>query len=73
MVGFGSGIYWTKVDSQIYQAASLLSKNCKTFIFITSGMGSAFMLWLYRYNVEKRVKKLGINLIDYWDCRLSNK
>ena len=67
LVGFGSGIYWTKVDPQIYQAVSLLPKNCKTFIFITSGMGSAFMLWLYKYNVERSVNKLGVDLVGYWD------
>ena len=37
VVGFGSGIYWTRIDSQIYQATSLLPKDCNTFIFIFAG------------------------------------
>ncbi len=69
LVGLGSGIYWTKIDPRIYKAASLLPKDCNTFIFITTGMGSAFMLWLYKYRIEKSIKKLGVNLIGYWDCR----
>lgn len=69
LVGFGSGIYWTKVDRKIYEAMSLLPHDCNTFVFITSGMGFPFMLRLYWYFIEGKSERLGMRLVGKWDCR----
>ena len=69
LVGFGSGIYYTKVDAKIYHAASLLPPGCNAFMFITSGMGSPFMLRLYWFLIGKAFKRSGIKLAGTWDCR----
>jgi len=68
-IGFGSGIYWTRVDRKIYRAATLLPGKCQVFMFITSGLGSAFMLRLYWYFIEKRFGRLGVRLTGRWDGR----
>jgi len=69
LVGFGSGIYWTRIDRKIYESASFLPKGCNAFMFITSGMGFPFMLRLYWYFIENNFDRLGASLIGKWDCR----
>ena len=69
LIGFGSGIYWTKIDHKIYEIASFVPKKCKVFIFITSGLGFSCMLRLYWYYIKKNFSNLDVNLIGKWDCR----
>ena len=69
LVGFGSGIYWTRIDRKIYKSASFLPKKCNVFMFITSGMGSSFMLRLFWYFIKKNFDRLGFKLVGNWDCR----
>jgi len=69
LVGFGSGVYYARVDKKIYELASLIPEKCNVFMFITSGMGSPLMLWLYRYFIKNKFDRLGINLAGLWDCR----
>jgi flavodoxin len=69
LVGFGSGIYWTRIDQRIYELAAFLPKCCKPFMFITSGMGFAFMLRLYWYFIKNNFDGLGVSLVGKWDCR----
>ncbi|CAB1063547.1 hypothetical protein D1BOALGB6SA_8330 [Olavius sp. associated proteobacterium Delta 1] len=69
LVGFGSGIYWTMVDRKIYESASFLPPECKVFMFITSGMGSKFMLRLYWYFIKMKFDRFGLKLVGNWDCR----
>jgi flavodoxin len=69
LVGFGSGIYWAMIDKKIYDVASFLPKKCNTFVFITSGMGIAFMRRLYWYYTNKGFGEYGVQLAGQWDCR----
>ena len=69
LVGFGSGIYWTKIDKRIYDLISFLSQECKVFMFITSGFGFPLMLGFYWYLIQRKIDRLGLNLIGKWDCR----
>ena len=69
LVGLGSGIYWTRIDSIIYKSASLLPPECNVFVFFTSGMGSSFMLRLFWYFIKKKFNHLGLKLVGNWDCR----
>jgi flavodoxin len=69
LIGFGSGIYWTRIDQKIYEFAALLPKGCNAFMFITSGMGFTIMLRLYWYYIKTNFDHLGVNLIGRWDCR----
>jgi flavodoxin len=69
LVGFGSGIYWTKIDKRIYDFTSFLSQECNVFIFITSGFGFPLMLNLYWYMIQRKIDRPGLNLIGKWDCR----
>ncbi len=69
LVGFGSGIYWTRIDRKIYETTPFLPKRCNVFMFITSGFGFSFMLRLYWYLIQKRFNHLGLLLIGKWDCR----
>jgi len=69
LIGFGSGIYWTKIDQKIYESAALLPKVCNAFMFITSGMGFKIMLQLYWYYIKTNFDHLGVNLVGRWDCR----
>ena len=69
LIGFGSGIYWTRIDRKIYEFAALLPKGCHTFMFITSGMGFNIMLRLYWYFIKTNFDRLGVNLVESWDCR----
>ena len=38
-------------------------------MFITSGMGSPVMLWLYRQLIKREFARLGIELAGLWECR----
>jgi len=69
LVGFGSGIYWTRVDEQIYKTAASLPEDCKVFMFITSGLGFPFLIQLYWHFIKIRFDQLGIQLAGKWDCR----
>lgn len=69
LIGFGSGIYWTKIDRRIYESASFIPNKCKVFIFITYGLGLSFMLRLYWYYINKNFNHLGVNLVGKWHCR----
>ena len=53
LVGFGSGIYWIRVDRKIYESASFLPPKCNVFMFITSGLGFQFMIDLYWLFIKK--------------------
>jgi len=69
LIGFGSGIYYTKIDKKIYELAASLPKSCNTFMFVTSGMGFNFMLRLYWYFIKTNFDRIGVNLTGIWDCR----
>lgn len=62
LIGFGSGIYWTRIDKKTYRFAAHLPKNSKVFVFITSGMGFSIMLRLYWYFIKNNFSRLGIRL-----------
>ncbi len=38
-------------------------------MFITSGMGSSFMLRLYWHLIKRNVDRFGLKLVGNWDCR----
>lgn len=69
LIGFGSGIYWTRIDRKIYETTSFLPQACNVFVFITSGFGFPLMLQLYWYLIQKRFDRLGVPLVGKWDCR----
>ena len=69
LIGFGSGIYWTKIDHRLYEAASLIPKKCKVFMFLTSGMGFSIMVRIYWCFILKNFDRLEIDLVGKWDCR----
>jgi len=69
LIGYGSGIYWTKIDRKFYELASFLPKGCNAFMFITSGMGFPSMLRLYWYFINSGFDRIGVSLIGKWDCR----
>ncbi len=69
LIGFGSGIYWTRLDRKIYEFAALSPKECNVFVFITHGMGSALMLRLYRHSIKKNFARLNLKLAGTWNCR----
>jgi len=69
LIGFGSGIYWTRIDKKIYSLANHLNRDSKVFVFITSGMGFNIMLRLYWYFIQKNFSRLGFSLVGCWDCR----
>lgn len=69
LIGFGSGIYYAKVDKEIYELVSRISDKCNVFMFITSGMSSPLMLWLYRFVIKNKFKGFGIDLVGLWNCR----
>ncbi len=69
LVGFGSGIYWVKIDRKIYETASHLPHDCNVFMFISSGLDFPVMLQVYWYLIKKRFDRLGLRLVGKWDCR----
>ncbi len=69
LVGFGSGIYWTRVGEKVYDIATFLPQECNVFMFITSGLGTPLMVRLYWYFIQNRFKGLGMQLTGKWNCR----
>ncbi len=69
LIGFGSGIYYARVDRKIYEAAAFVPGNCNVFMFITSSLDRSFILRFYWHCIQKSFDRLGVGLVGRWNCR----
>ena len=67
LIGFGSGIYYSKADKNMIEFIDSLPpiKNRKAFIFTTSGKGNPN----YSSSLAKRVSETGFEVIGEFTCK----
>jgi flavodoxin len=66
LIGFGTGIYYMRMQKSILQLAKSMKENDKkVFIFYTSGFG-----WkIYSYFLKKILQKKGSKLLGVFQCK----
>jgi len=66
LIGFGSGIYYSRHDKSLLEFANSLPKtDKKAFIFSTSGMG----LSVYHRALKKKLLDKGFTIIGEFSCK----
>jgi len=69
LVGFGSGIYFTKHDPSLYELINQLPKNSgKAFVFSTRGRNSFFEK-VYHKPLKEKLTEKGFEVIGEFSCR----
>jgi len=66
LIGFGSGIYYSRHDKNLLEFANKLPHmDKKAFIFSTSGMG----LSVYHRALKKKILDKGLKLVGEFSCK----
>jgi len=68
LIGLGSGIYWTRLDSRIYATASRLPRDATIFTFATSGFRQQLFVDFYQLRIKKRMARYDIQTVGHWHC-----
>ena len=68
LVGLGSGIYGMRHHKSLFKAAELIPKNCKVFIFSTSGVKIKFLIKFAHSFLRKKLASRGIKITREWNC-----
>lgn len=67
LIGFGSGIYYSKLHKSIFDLIDKLPilSNKKAFVFSTSGQGKE----KYNNSVEEKLKERGFEIVGSFVCK----
>ncbi len=71
LVGFGSGVYFSKFHKSLNKFVDELPKveNKKAFLFSTAGVRKNFILNRSHEDFRKRLEKKGFEVIGEFDCK----
>ncbi len=71
LVGFGSGVYYSKFHKGLIDLVDNLPQmeNKKAFLFSTSGMRKNFILNRSHRHFKNKLKEKGFKILGEYDCR----